>query len=94
MLQHLCNKSLPMVEQEKEIMPFVVSMIWREPTDHTSNCYFCMVPPVGKGVSKNQKWALHYPNILSAICPVPHREGLSVSDVPESFSLESNKEEE
>ncbi|XP_050813874.1 uncharacterized protein LOC127053346 [Gopherus flavomarginatus] len=71
-----------------------VPMIWREPTDHTSNCYFCMVPPVGKGVSKKKKWTVQYPNIPSAIRPVPHGEGLPVPDAPESFSLESDEEEE
>ena len=82
------------LNRKRKSMPFAVPMIWREPTDHTSNCYFCMVPPVGKGVSKKKKWTVHYPNIPSAIRPVPHGEGLPVPDAPESFSLESDEEEE
>ena len=31
-------------------MHFAILMVWREPTDHTSNCYFCMIPPVAKGM--------------------------------------------
>lgn len=60
------------LNRKRKSMPFAVPMIWREPTDHTSNCYFCMVPPVGKGVSKKKKWTVLYPNIPSAIRPVPH----------------------
>jgi len=82
------------LNRKRKSMPFAVPMIWREPTDHISNCYFCMVPPVGKGVSKKKKWTVHYPNIPSAIRPVPHGEGLPVPDAPESFSLESDEEEE
>ena len=40
---------------KRKSMPFAVPMIWREPTDHTSNCYFCMVPPVSKRISKKKK---------------------------------------
>ncbi|XP_050783868.1 zinc finger protein 701-like [Gopherus flavomarginatus] len=82
------------MQENYENVTSLVPMIWREPRDHTSNCYFCMVPPVGKGVSKKKKWTVHYPTIPSAIRPVPHREGPPVPDAPESFSLESEEEEE
>ncbi|XP_065444006.1 uncharacterized protein LOC101953070 isoform X3 [Chrysemys picta bellii] len=82
------------LNRKRKSMPFAVPMIWREPTDHTSNCYLSWVPPVGKGVSKKKKWIVHYPNIASAIFPVPHGEGLLVPDAPESFSLDSDEEEE
>lgn len=52
------------------------------------------MPPVGTGVSKKKKWSVHYPNIPSDIQPVPHGEGLPVTDAPESFSLESDEEED
>ena len=33
----------------------VMSMVCREPTDHTSNCYFCMTPPVIKACQERSK---------------------------------------
>ncbi|CAI9623804.1 unnamed protein product [Staurois parvus] len=49
-----CNSCGTALEQwlngKKASMPFAVPMIWREPTDHVSNCYFCMVPPIVKGL--------------------------------------------
>ena len=32
-------------EGEKRAMKFAIPRIWREPTDHSSNCYFCLVNP-------------------------------------------------
>ncbi len=76
-------------------MTFVEPMTWREPTDHSSNSYFYiyMMLAVRKGLSNKKKQSVRYPNILSAIRPVPHREGLPVPDAPESFSHESDEEE-
>ncbi|XP_073533089.1 uncharacterized protein [Phyllobates terribilis] len=79
---------------KRQSMPFAVPMIWREPTNHTTNCYFCMVPPIRKGVSRKKKWTLQYPNLPSAIRPVPHTEKLPVPKAPETFSVESSEEEE
>ena len=75
-----------MVEWEKAFYAFAVPMIWREPTDHVSNCYFCMVPPIDKGLTKKKKLFVQYPNIPSAIRPVPHGEGLPIPKAPESFA--------
>ena len=74
-------------------MPFAVSMIWREPTNHINDCYFCMVPPIRKGFSRKRKQTVLYPNIPSASHPVPHGEGLPVPDAPQSFSLGSEDDE-
>ena len=51
-------------------------MVWREPRDHATNCYFCMVNT--KGVGKKNRRKISYPSIPSAIRPVPHREELPV----------------
>ena len=65
-------------------------MVWREPTDHSSNCYFCMIPPVAKGMSRKKKWTVEYPNIPSALRPVPHEEELPIPVPPESYTLDSD----
>ena len=45
-------------------------------------------------MSKKKVWTVKYPNIPSAIRPVPHGNGLPVPKVPESFSADSTQEEE
>ena len=82
------------LNRKRKCMPFAVPMTWREPTYHIINCYFCKMPPVGKGLSKKKKLTVQYLNIPSAILPVPHGEGLPVPDAPEPFSLESDEEDE
>lgn len=44
-------------------MPFAVSMIWRELTNHITGCNFCMVLPVQKGITKKKNLSVEYPNI-------------------------------
>ena len=51
-------------------------MIWREPTNHVTDCYFCMVNTTGVG--KKNRHKITYPNIHSAIRPVPHSEEVPV----------------
>ncbi|KAK1803906.1 hypothetical protein P4O66_003848 [Electrophorus voltai] len=53
---------------KRKSMPFAISMVWREPSNHITGCYFCMVPPVSGGITKKKKWTIAYPNIPSAIC--------------------------
>lgn len=62
-------------------MPFAVPMVWREPTDHVSNCYFCMTKVTG--FSHKSKGSITYPDIPSAIRPVKHSEHLPVPQPPE-----------
>ena len=40
-------------------------MTWREPTDHTTDCYFCLVNT--KGIGKKNRHKISYPSIPSAI---------------------------
>ena len=58
-------------------MKFAIPRIWREPTNHTNNCYFCMVDPSKRRTGKNAP-AIVYPNIPSSIAPVPHSDQLPV----------------
>ncbi|XP_058890837.1 uncharacterized protein LOC131740095 [Acipenser ruthenus] len=62
---------------EKRAMKFAIPRIWREPTDHSSNCYFCMVDPSKRRTGKNAP-AITYPDLPSSIAPVPHCHELPV----------------
>ncbi|XP_076362941.1 uncharacterized protein LOC143253262 [Tachypleus tridentatus] len=81
---------------EKRAMKFTIPRIWREPTDHSSNCYFCMVDPSKRRAGKNES-AIIYPDLPSSIALVPHCPELPVPTLPERkqpFSKESSKSEE
>lgn len=62
---------------ERRTMPFGVPRIWREPTDHHSDCYFCMVDPTKRRKGKNAP-PIEYPDIPSSMAPVPH----NTTDLP------------
>ena len=83
-------------------MPFAVSMVWREQSDHVTDCYFCMTTI--RGFSRKNKSKISYPVCKSAIKPVSHSPDLHVPLPPtekddslfvnacESTSTESKEE--
>ncbi|CAG9569535.1 unnamed protein product [Danaus chrysippus] len=62
---------------EKKSMKFAVPRIWREPTNHISDCYFCLVNPRKRRAGKNAK-KIQYPELPSTTAPVPHSEHFPV----------------
>ncbi|XP_076324195.1 uncharacterized protein LOC143232516 [Tachypleus tridentatus] len=77
-------------------MKFVIPRIWRDPTDKSSNGYFCMVDPSKRRAGKDAS-AIMFPDFPLFIAPVPHCPELPVPTPPERkqpFSEESNKSEE
>ena len=63
-------------------MKFGVPRIWREPTDHVKDCYFCLVD-MSKRRTRKGSAAVTYPSIPSSIAPVPHSSELPVLTPPE-----------
>lgn len=57
-------------------MPFGVPMVWREPKNHSNDCYFCMTNIAG--FTRKNKHKIKYPDCESALKPVPHN-----PDIPE-----------
>ena len=62
-------------------MPFATPMIWREPKDHFQDCYFCLAN--AKGFSSKHRKKITYPNINSALRPVPHDPSMPAPFPPE-----------
>ena len=68
---HNCEEMLQdWTKGKRKGLPFGVSMVWREPKKHLNDCYFCMINL--KGIGKKNRQSISYPNIPSAIWPVPH----------------------
>lgn len=65
---------------QSKCMPFGVPMIWREQTDHDSDCYFCITNV--QGFSKKNKHNIEYPNLPSAMRPVPHGDEVEIPVPP------------
>lgn len=74
--------------EKSRCMPFAVPMVWREPTNHAEDCYFCLTKV--QGFSNKTRANILYPSIPSAIRPVPHGPELPVPKPPsilEEFAL-------
>ena len=57
-------------------MPFAIPMVWREPSDHSNDCYFCKCNI--KCFNKQSLKKFVYPNLPSACRPIPHSSSLPV----------------
>ena len=65
---------------EQEAFRFEVPMVWQEPKNHRDDCYFCSTG-VHRFNLKNKK-NIVYPNLQSAIRPVPHGPEIPVPTRP------------
>jgi len=68
---HLCcimcsSKRNAWVNGKGHCLPFGMPVVWRVPRNHSTDCCFCMVPPIQNGMSMKKKSTLVYPNIPSA----------------------------
>jgi hypothetical protein len=72
---------------KRKAMLFAIPMQWCEQKNHYDESYFCMVN-VTRYNKKNKK-EITYPNLLSAIRPVPHGPDLPVPSPPDNLRDES-----
>ena len=70
----------------RKCMPFAIPRIWREPTNHHDNCYFCMVDISKYKKTKNRK-KIVYTNIPSSIAPVNHGAELPIPQPPKTHAI-------
>ena len=64
-------------------------MVWREPTDHVSDCYFCLTSITG--VTAKSKHTVQYPNLPSVMRPEPQRAELPVPKPPTNMTLRDSE---
>jgi len=81
--------------KSRKSLRFAIPTVWREPQDHCNDCYFCAAKT--KGINRKNRNSLAYPNLNSAIRPVPHSEELPVllvKGLPQLESPLSSEEED
>ena len=66
--------------ESKKSLAFGISMVWREPKAHGSECYFCSCNV--SGFNAKNKHHIHYSNMPSAIRPVCHGPNVPVPAPP------------
>ena len=67
-------------------MPFAIPRIWREPTNHYDDCYFCMVD-ISKYIKTKDRKKIVYPSIPLSIAPVNHGPELCISHPPTTHAM-------
>ena len=77
---------------KKAAFNFAVPMVWREPRNYADDCYFCLTNITGFNASSRKK--IKYPNLRSAMRPVPHSDDLPVPTPPVNKDLLSSSDEE
>lgn len=79
------------VQSGSRDMKFTIPWIWRNPTDNSSNCSFCILEP-SKHRAVKKALSFVYPDLLLSITPMRHCPKLPVLTSPnwEQQSLEEN----
>ncbi len=85
-----CTETLRYWTFGKRQMKFIVPMVWREPTNHVNDCYFCLFDHTG--YRKRHKSSCNYPNVKSAIRPVIKIDGVSAPTFQSANDLSQDSE--
>ena len=80
-----CARLLMAWAKGSRSVPFAIPMVWRDPMAHDSECYFCLISITC--VSAKSKHTVQYPNLPSAMRPVPHNAELPVPKPPTNMIL-------
>ena len=94
---HICckpcyNGLTAWLNGRKAAFNFAIPMVWREPRNHADDCYFCLTNITVFNASSWKK--IKYPNLRSAMRPVPHSDDLPVPTPPVNKDLLSSPDEE
>lgn len=94
---HICCKTCVeglrrWTNKKQQCLQFGVPMVWREGRDHTSDCYFCMTNL--EGINRKNRHHVKYPDVPSAIKPVPHGPEVPIPKPPSNLDSSSDSCEE
>jgi hypothetical protein len=81
----ICVKRLADWVKSYRHMNWAKPMMWRDPQDHLSDCYFCTTQI--KGIISKSKYTVKYQNMPFAVRPVPHSEDLPIPHPPPKFAI-------
>ena len=74
---HKCEEMLcEWTKEKRKDLLFRIAMTWREPMDHTTDCYFCLVNT--KRIGKKNRHKISFPSISSEIRPTLHSDELPI----------------
>ena len=76
MVSKACTETLRGRTNGKGSLNFRIPMLWRELTNHVTNCYFCSVDVTG--INRKNRGSLKYTFLQSARRPVAHCDDLQV----------------
>jgi hypothetical protein len=86
-LQTLCSGCFENIRNwtkgKKKALWFGISMVWCQPINHVDICHFCVCTL--KGFNTKDKKGITYPNLPSAIRPVPHGPDIPVPSHPKQL---------
>ena len=68
---HSCEENLLQWTKGTNEITFKISMVWREPRDHTTDCYFSLTNV--KGYTGKTRNLITYAHVNSLTRPVQHR---------------------
>ena len=74
---------------KRKSMPFAIPMVWGKGKD-ILDCYFCMINL--KGMNYKNKHHVQYPDVPSAIRPIPHSPDLPVHEPDVHMKYHSDSE--
>ena len=77
----------------RKCMPFAIPRIWREPTNHHDDSYFCMVD-ISKYKKTKDRKKIIYPSIPSSIASVNHGPQLLIPQPPTTHAISSTSSED
>ena len=95
-----CPETLRGWTNSKRSLKLGIPMVWREPTNHVTDCYFCAVDVTR--INRKNRGNLKYPDFQSARRPVAHCDEIPVpisgelSDISDedASSVEGHEDEE
>ena len=77
----------------RKCMPFAIPRIWKEPTNHHDNCYFCMVD-ISKYKKTKDRKKIAYPTIPSCSALVNHGAELPIPQPQTTHAISSTSSED